>query len=122
MNRWGVQVGLVALLLVGLCAGCGDGTDWSARGPTEEEYAPDALALGRPVYGESCATCHATDGSGGFGPSLRGKGHKYTYDEQRQIIERGKRSMPGFGASLTEQEIDALLAHVRVGVSDDFGD
>jgi hypothetical protein len=28
--------------------------------------------------------------------------------------------MPGFGASLSEQEIQAVLAHVRVGFFEDF--
>ena len=105
-----------ALLAFGLCVGCGDGTDWPAMGATAENFAPEVLVLGRAVYGDSCATCHGKDGSGAFGPDLRGKGHKYTYDQHRRIIERGKRSMPGFGASLTRQEIEAVVAHVRVGL------
>ncbi len=75
--------------------------------------------LGAIVYRDACATCHGVDGSGAFGPNLLGKGHKFSYDAQRQIIERGRRSMPGFGASLSEEEIQALLAHVRVGFFED---
>lgn len=121
MNRSILRLFLVVLIVFGLCVGCGDGTDWSAMGPTEEEYASDALTLGVAVYRDTCATCHGMDGSGGFGPNLRGKGHKFSYDEHRQIIERGRRSMPGFGASLSEQEIEAVLAYVRVGFFEDLG-
>ena len=121
MNHWVPQLFLVALIAFGLCVGCADGTDWSTRGPTAEEYSRDALTLGVVVYRDTCATCHGADGSGGFGPHLRGKGHKFSYDEHRQIIERGRRSMPGFGASLSEQEIEAVLAHVRVGFFEKFG-
>ncbi|HJM21256.1 MAG TPA: cytochrome c [Acidimicrobiales bacterium] len=110
------------LTLLGLCVGCGDGTDWSTRGPTAEIFPAQVLVRGAAVYGDSCATCHGVDGSGAFGPDLRGKGHKYTYEGHRQIIERGRRSMPGFGASLTEEEIDAVLAHVRVGISEGFNE
>ena len=48
-----------------------------------------------------------------------GKGHKYTYQNHRTLIERGRRSMPGFGASLTDREIEAVLAHIRVGFFSD---
>ena len=115
MNHRVPQLFLVALIAFGFCVGCGDGTDWSAKGPTEEKYSRDELKLGVIVYRDACATCHGVDGSGAFGPNLWGKGHKFSYDEQRQIIERGRRSMPGFGASLSEEEIEAILAHVRVG-------
>ena len=121
MNHWVPRLFLVILIAFGLCVGCGDGTDWSARGPSAEEYSREALTLGAAVYRDTCATCHGADGSGGFGPHLRGKGHKFSYDEHHQIIERGRRSMPGFGASLSKQEIEAVLAHVRVGFFEDLG-
>ena len=119
VNHREPQLLLTALIAFGFCVGCGDGTDWSAKGPTEEEYSRGELELGAIVYRDACATCHGVDGSGAFGPNLLGKGHKFSYDAQRQIIERGRRSMPGFGASLSEEEIQALLAHVRVGFFED---
>ena len=107
------------LLLVGasgiFCTACFATTDWAAKGPTEESYTQDTLALGAAVYNDTCASCHGGDGSGSFGPALLGKGHKYAYKDQRRLIERGRRSMPGFGASLTDKEIEAVLAHIRVG-------
>ena len=106
-------------LLIGasgiLCTACFASTDWAAKGPTEESYSEDTLTLGASVYSDTCASCHGRDGSGSFGPALLGKGHKYAYQDQRRLIERGRRSMPGFGASLSDKEIEAVLAHIRVG-------
>ncbi len=105
---------LLGLLCV-FCFACGDDTDWASKGATEEVYSRTVLVLGKEVYLDTCSTCHGRDGSGSFGPALLGKGHKYTYENQRTLIERGRRSMPGFGASLTEREVEAVLAYVRVG-------
>ena len=105
-----------ALLTLALCcAACIDRTDWASKGPTDEDYSQQVMALGAGVYRDSCAACHGSDGSGSFGPALIGKGHKYSYEEQRRLVERGRRSMPGFGAGLSEEEIEAVLAHIRVG-------
>ena len=111
-----ISLSLTALLLVlALCVGCIDRTDWASKGPTDENYSAQLMALGAEVYRDSCAACHGSDGSGSFGPGLVGKGHKYSYEEQRRLVERGRRSMPGFGAGLTQDEISAVLAHIRVG-------
>jgi len=110
-----VRFGYVLGLLCVFCFACGDSTDWASKGPTDEIYSEGVLLLGKEVYLDTCAACHGGDGLGSFGPALLGKGHKYTYENQRALIERGRRSMPGFGASLTKQEIDAVMAHVRVG-------
>ena len=108
----------LCLLLTLVCAsvsGCGDNIDWAAKGATDEEYPVEYYSLGEAVYEDSCASCHGAGGSGSFGPQLRGKGHKYSYEDQRTLIERGRRSMPGFASSLSSTEIDALLAYIRVG-------
>ncbi len=116
MKALGLRLSLV--LLCGCCLACGDGTDWASMGPTGEQYSEAELNLGEAVYMDTCSACHGQHGSGNFGPDLVGKGHKYTYDEQRSLVTRGRRSMPGFGASLTEAEIDAVVAHIRVGFFD----
>ena len=110
-----LELGLSLVLLCGCCLACGDDTDWASKGPTSEKYSQAELSLGEAVYIDTCSTCHGRNGSGKFGPDLVGKGHKYSYDEQRNLLERGRRSMPGFGASLTDAEIDAVLAYIRVG-------
>ena len=102
-------------LLCACCLACGDSTDWASKGPTDEKYSQVELSLGEAVYIDTCSACHGQNGSGSFGPDLVGKGHKYSYEEQRNLVLRGRRSMPGFGASLTEAEIDAVVAHIRVG-------
>ncbi len=105
----------VLVVLAVCCLACIDRTDWASKGPTDERYSKQVMMLGAEVYRDSCAACHGSNGSGSFGPDLVGKGHKYSYEEQRRLIERGRRSMPGFGSGLTEEEIEAVLAHVRVG-------
>ena len=102
-------------LLCACCLACGDSTDWASKGPTDEKYSQVELSLGEAVYSDTCSACHGQNGSGNFGPDLVGKGHKYSYKEQRSLGARGRRSMPGFGASLTDAEIDAVVAYIRVG-------
>jgi len=109
-------------LLCGCCLACGDNTDWASKGPTGEQYPQAELSLGEAVYIDTCSACHGRNGSGNFGPELVGKGHKYSYDEQRNLVARGRRSMPGFGASLTDAEIDAVVAYIRVGFFDKSAD
>ena len=66
-----------ALLALALCcAACIDRTDWASKGPIDEDYSQQVMALGADVYRDSCAACHGSDGSGSFGPALIGKGHK----------------------------------------------
>ena len=113
MRARGLRLSLA--LLCGCCLACGDSTDWASRGPTDEKYSQAELSLGEAVYIDTCSACHGQNGSGNFGPDLVGKGHKYSYDEQRSLIVRGRRSMPGFGASLTDAEIDAVVVYIRVG-------
>lgn len=115
MRSASYRLTVLLVLLAFCCLACVERTDWASRGPTDERYSEQVLALGAEVYSDSCASCHGSNGSGSFGPSLIGKGHKYSYEEQRRLIERGRRSMPGFGAGLTEEEIEAVLAHIRVG-------
>jgi mono/diheme cytochrome c family protein len=73
------------------------------------------LALeGDPVAGEAqyqanCATCHASDGSGGSGPAIAG------WDDPPEFVEvvvGGDGTMPAFG-SLLDQDIADMLAFVE---------
>ena len=63
--------------------------------------------VGTSVYLGECASCHGTDGEGGLGPSLT---TSRTGDaERRSTIEDGRGAMPGFGDTLDQQAIDALV-------------
>jgi mono/diheme cytochrome c family protein len=119
---------LVVLLLV-LAAGlvaCGQASGADSRLPAE-------LVAGRDVYGRSCALCHGATGQGGAGPSLadvvetfpdcddhvawvrRGSaGHLEavgpTYGDVGREVRGG---MPGFGDSLTDDQIAQVVAFQR---------
>ncbi|NOY55344.1 MAG: cytochrome c [Actinobacteria bacterium] len=74
---------------------------------------PDAT--GRQVYGMLCASCHGDELGGRFGPAL-GPGSdaaNMTDDFYRFTIEHGLGRMPSFGSSLTDDQIDRVVAYLR---------
>jgi cytochrome c5 len=75
---------------------------------------------GAGTFAANCATCHAQNGSGDTTvgksvkiPDLRSSAVQSQSDAQLvEIIAHGKGVMPPFG-SLSKDEIDALVIHVR---------
>ncbi|MFN3651802.1 MAG: c-type cytochrome [Armatimonadota bacterium] len=73
-------------------------------------------ADGAVVYARACQGCHGEAGSGveGSGPELT---HTATTgeDKLREIIENGSedKKMPAFKDQLSEEEITAVIAHIR---------
>ena len=106
------RVALVALVVVvGLAASCGDDTarpDGDRPGTSAVE-GPD----GRAVFAGNCAGCHGTDADGSVGPSLIGIAERLTADEQTAVVLEGRGRMPAFAGSLTQEEIDAVIAYTR---------
>jgi mono/diheme cytochrome c family protein len=93
--------------------------------PAETTAAPmDETALGNKVYADRCALCHGPEGKGD-GPAAAGlnpkpRNHtdgsymnKRTDAELIQVIKNGKGGMPAWGSILSDQEINAVLKHVR---------
>jgi cytochrome c6 len=77
-------------------------------------------AAGAAVYKSKCQTCHGPDGGGtAVGKSLnvadlRSADVQSKSDgELTQVISDGKNNMPGFKGTITDDEIHAVLAHVR---------
>jgi mono/diheme cytochrome c family protein len=68
----------------------------------------DALEVA-DIYRQQCAPCHGAGGAGGVGPSLQTS--TMTDAELLQIIRDGSSTMPAFGPTLTDTEIDALVAY-----------
>lgn len=95
---------------------------------------PEALIMGRTVYGDRCSMCHGDSGQGGMGPALTAvietwpfcadqiewvtlgsdgwlEAHGDTYGSTAIPIGGG---MPAADGTLTGEEIAAVSAFVRV--------
>ena len=77
-------------------------------------------AAGTAVYKSKCITCHGADGSGtAVGKSLKVADLRSAEVQSRsdaeltQVISDGKENMPGFKATITDDDIRAVLGHVR---------
>ncbi|MFY9844172.1 MAG: c-type cytochrome [Terriglobales bacterium] len=78
-------------------------------------------ANGQKVFQDKCAKCHAKDGSGStsYGKAL-GAADLRSADVQKKTdadfytqIDKGKKSMPPFGAILDKTQINDVIAYVR---------
>jgi mono/diheme cytochrome c family protein len=79
-------------------------------------------AIGRHVFDANCARCHEPYSSRGLhGPSLHNlykkeflrNGMPANDDRITEVIERGRAKMPAFGNTLSDSQIDALLAYLK---------
>jgi cytochrome c6 len=82
--------------------------------------AAEDSAAGADVFQTKCVTCHGKDGAGtAVGKSLKVADLRSTEVQSKsdaeltQVISDGKNNMPGFKGTLTDDEIHAVLAHVR---------
>ena len=92
---------LVAVLACGLLAIC-----------ASPAFAEDAAA----TYKAKCAMCHGPDGKGGkMGTrDFASAEVKAETDAQlTEIITKGKGKMPAYGGKLSDDDVKALVAHVR---------
>lgn len=79
---------------------------------------PDALAEGKRLYDENCASCHMPDGSGGMGAQLNGPTHLYprvgTDVGLFEVVFGGASgAMQPFSQRLTQDQILKIMAYVR---------
>lgn len=74
------------------------------------------------VWAKNCASCHAKDGSGStvMGKKSGAEDYrdpkvqaKFTDEQAIKIIKDGKEKMKPFKDKLTDEEIKALVAHIR---------
>lgn len=95
MRNWILVLGSL-LVLVG-CGGEGGDSGGTAG------------ADGAAVYRSNCAICHGANGQGGTGPPLVGNVPGFSESDLTNIVTNGIRTMPAFGSSLSEEEIDAVV-------------
>ena len=95
----------------------GDGVSETPEAPS----APAAdMALGQTVFEANCAVCHGQNGEGGVGPQLGGGAAVANFPDpadQIAVVTNGRNAMPAWGSSLSEEEIAAVVAYEREGLS-----
>ena len=97
------QGGLIAFRLGGAAAGS----------PSSDEGGGDQAASGEEIYQERCAGCHGGDGGGGSGPSLEGVADRLSLEDHLEVVTEGRGSMPSWGDTLTDEEIQAVVDYQR---------
>lgn len=99
-------------------APAGEGTpeaeDQAAAGG-EAMSEQELLDLGQQVYSANCSSCHQPGGTGAANfPALQG--NDFVTGDPIQVIQvvlNGRNAMPGFGGVLSDQEVAAVVSHIR---------
>jgi len=95
-------------------------------GASLAERASEALSDGRPdaiatvaeaLYAQNCALCHGVQAQGGSGPRLAGNARAGNQANVRSAITFGRGIMPGFGAVLSDDEIEVLVSWLATDVA-----
>ena len=78
----------------------------------------ETVAVGGKIFATTCAGCHGLDGRGGErGPNIvtRPEIRRLSNADIERVIEDGSPSkkMPGFGGSLNDSKIAAIIAYLR---------
>lgn len=103
------QGGLIAYRLPGATGTAGSGSTGSG---SSGSLAPKPL--GQSTFERSCASCHGGDGSGGFGPSLRGVADRLTVEQHLAVVREGRNTkMPAWAGVLSDDEIKAVVDYER---------
>lgn len=135
------QVTGVALCLVALglaaCERQADSVQTLAGANVVRPHDAQKIAAGERIYATNCAGCHGTRGEGAPNwrqrgpdgsyppPPLDGSGHAWHHstawlkDMIRHGSPPGQGRMPGWGATLSDAEIDAVIAYFQSLWSDD---
>jgi cytochrome c oxidase cbb3-type subunit 3 len=117
-------IGLAILLISARCIAIGASPRSIPRAqkPTQSQAAPsassDTAAAGKRIFATTCAGCHGLDGRGGErGPNIatRAEVRRLSDADISRVIEDGSPSkkMPGFGRSLNDAKIHAIIVYVR---------
>jgi PQQ-dependent dehydrogenase (methanol/ethanol family) len=85
----------------------------------------ETVAAGEIAYGASCAICHgpaAVPAAGSIAPDLRYSGLLPFLSQWNSAVregDRAQRGMPGFKATLTQEQTDSILAYVIKRANDE---
>ena len=103
------------------CSDASPATNGAPGGASgSDEPARQTLELGAALYAQNCQSCHGDrEGAGndGVAPLHNEQGHTFHHPDAqlKDFILRGKPpgAMPAFGATLTEAQVDAILALLK---------
>lgn len=70
-------------------------------------------ALGKKIYDTNCIACHGSDGKLGLSGAKDLTQSALSFDEQLQIVRKGKNSMMAYEKLLTEEQIQAVTEYVH---------
>ncbi|MFV0526399.1 MAG: c-type cytochrome [Acidimicrobiales bacterium] len=99
----------MAILTAAVAAGCAVDTP---AAPADDPQ----LVLGQEIYQANCASCHGSEGQGGIGWKLNDGQALERYPDpadEAAVVADGRSGMPAFGAKLSAEEIDAVVAYTR---------
>jgi len=115
--------GIILMVLLGIAANL---YIWfapsrkQATAVTLPSYPIEQVALGRDLYDANCATCHGAAGAGYAqetipAPAINGTMHAWHHPDSKISgwLRSGVGQMPAVGATLTDDEIDALLSYIK---------
>jgi mono/diheme cytochrome c family protein len=77
---------------------------------------------GEEIYATLCQACHMEGGVGAAGayPTLAGNPKLASADYAVSLVISGRRGMPPFGATLTDQQVAAVVNYVRTDFGNEF--
>ncbi|MCZ6711942.1 MAG: cytochrome c [Gammaproteobacteria bacterium] len=140
LSRW-------ALLLFSLLLAACTSEDQSAQSGTEEPkpetvasrwYTDDDVSRGAPIFAQQCADCHGKGGQGSFTwrqrgddgkfppPPLNGTAHAWHHpisalgSQIKFGAPGGSGSMPGFAQTLSDQDVNDVIAWFQDKWSDEI--
>jgi polyvinyl alcohol dehydrogenase (cytochrome) len=97
----------------------GDEGAGAAASPGDDHGGGDGT--GRAVYRARCASCHGGSGEGSSGPALEDVADRLSAEETATVVRDGRGAMPGWDGTLSDADIDAVVAYVRAGPGADGG-
>ncbi len=72
----------------------------------------EGATSGEQLYAVNCSACHGAMGEGGSGPAVAGNAKAADAANVQNIITYGRGMMPGFSATLSPEQIEAVAQYV----------
>lgn len=69
-------------------------------------------SAGRTIYFGKCNACHGEEGKKGLGGAKDLSVSVLTNQEIKEIVTKGKGSMAGYGAVLSDEEINQVIEYI----------